>query len=480
MTWRAPRDDANRTAQQVFRGGLFVMVFYPTMSGQKNYFYKKQGAPLADRMRPADLSEVVGQNHIASPGRPLFNLVQEGNLPSLLLWGPPGCGKTSLAHLLAQKANRPLETLSAAMAGVREVREVISRAETLKEQDEQLVLFLDEIHRFNKTQQDSLLHHVESGTLTLIAATTENPSFQVVSPLLSRLLVFRLETLSPDDLVMLVQRALKDSERGLGELNVKLDDSGLGLLVEAANGDARKALNLLETAALSARPDQSGQRTISREDVVAIIKNPLLYHDASGDNHYDVISALIKSMRGSDPDAALYWLARMVEAGDDPLFIARRMVIFAAEDVGNADPEALRLALSVKDAVHFVGMPEGWIPLAQGAVYLATAPKSNASYTAYGRAKGDVVRLGNLPVPMHLRNAPTDLMKKIGCAEGYMYPHDYPDRIVDQTYLPDVLKGKTYYKPGTFGFEKEIAKRLEWWKKKRRELKIKRDSQGER
>lgn len=455
------------------------MLFYPTMTDQRNYFYEKASAPLADRMRPASLSEVIGQGHIAAPGKPLWGIGKDGNLPSLLLWGPPGCGKTTLAHLLANEAKQPLETLSAALAGVREVREVISKALAAKNSGRRLILFLDEIHRFNKTQQDSLLHHVESGVLTLIAATTENPSFQVNSPLLSRLLVFRLEALSVDDIAQLIRRALEDSQRGLGALNSSIDDDALELLATAANGDARKALNLLEAAALAAPPNDSGQRRLPKESISTLIKNPLLYHDAAGDGHYDVVSALIKSMRGSDPDASLYWLARMVEAGEELLFIARRLVIFASEDIGNADPEALRLALSVKDAVHFVGMPEGWIPLAQGVVYLASAPKSNASYMAYRQAKEDVVQRGSLPVPLHLRNAPTNLMKKMGCGEGYLYPHDYPDRVADQTYMPDALKARTYYVPGPFGFEKEISKRLVWWKKKRLEMKIKGGSRKE-
>ncbi|MBI5440265.1 MAG: replication-associated recombination protein A [Deltaproteobacteria bacterium] len=426
--------------------------------------------PLADRMRPGNLDEVLGQDEVLGPERPLRRALDAGELPSLLLWGPPGSGKTTIARLLARMAGYEFVGLSAVLVGVKEVREVIEEARKAREAGSRTLLFLDEIHRFNKAQQDALLPHVESGTVTLIGATTENPSFQVNSALLSRLLVLRLEALSEDTLRRIARRALEDEERGLGPLSVELDPAAEELLVRSAQGDARRALNLLE-AAVRAAPlppgAGGGRRTVTRELLAATLQSPTLYHDAQGDWHYDVVSALIKSLRGSDPDAALYWLARMVEAGEDPLFIARRLVIFASEDVGNADPEALRMALSVKDSVHFVGMPEGWIPLAQGVVYLATAPKSNASYTAYLRAKEDVSRLGNLPVPLHLRNAPTKLARQLGHGKGYLYPHDHPDAVVAQTYLPEALVGKTYFQPGRFGFEKTIAERLAWWKKRR-------------
>ncbi len=421
--------------------------------------------PLADRMRPRSLEEVLGQDHLLGPGKPLRAAVEARRLPSLLLWGPPGSGKTTLAFLLANLAGYRLEVLSAVESGVREVRAVVARAAERRESGEPTLLFLDEIHRFNKAQQDALLPHVESGALTLIGATTENPSFQVVSPLLSRLLVVRLEPLTEEALRTIVHRALEDPERGLP--GVRLEPDAEELLLRAAQGDARRALNVLEAAATAAPEDAEGVRTVTRAVLAETLQSPTLYHDTRGDWHYDVVSALIKSLRGSDPDAALYWLARMVEAGEDPLFIARRMVIFASEDVGNADPEALRLALAAKDAVHFVGMPEGWIPLAQAAVYLATAPKSNASYAAYLRAREDVRRLGNLPVPLHLRNAPTRLAREMGHGRGYLYPHDHPDRVVAQTYLPDRLAGRRYFRPGGFGFEREIARRLEWWRKRR-------------
>jgi len=429
-------------------------------------------APLAERMRPRTVEEVVGQDPLLGSGKPLRSAIEAGEIPSLLLWGPPGSGKTSLARLFARLGGYYFVGLSAVLAGVREVREIVAEAgERRSRQDEprRTLFFLDEIHRFNKAQQDALLPHVESGTITLIGATTENPSFEVISPLLSRLLVARLEPLADEHLRTIVRRALADPERGLGSRPVHLGPGAEDLLVRSSQGDARRALNLLEATARVAPEDPPGARTVTRAHLAETLQNPTLYHDTQGDWHYDVVSALIKSLRGSDPDAALYWLGRMIEAGEDPLFIARRLVIFASEDVGNADPGALRLALDVKDAVHFVGMPEGSIPLAQGVVYLATAPKSNASYAAGLRAREDAKRHGNLPVPLHLRNAPTRLAKAMGHGEGYLYPHDHPDAVVSQTYLPEALQGRRYFFPGRFGFEKEIAKRLEWWKKRRSE-----------
>ncbi len=427
----------------------------------------KPQAPLAERMRPRTLDEVLGQEAILAPGRPLRTSLAGGEVPSLLLWGPPGSGKTSLARLLAEAGGYRFAPLSAVLAGVKEVRDATAEAARLRAGGERTLLFLDEIHRFNKAQQDALLPHVEDGTVTLVGATTENPSFQVTSPLLSRLLVVRLEALGDEVLGELLGRALGDGERGLGTWKVRLAPEARELLLRAAQGDARRALNLLETSARAVAPGPDGERALGREAVAATLQSPTLYHDATGDWHYDVVSALIKSLRGSDPDAALYWLARMVEAGEDPLFIARRLVIFASEDVGNADPGALRLALDAKDAVHFVGMPEGWIPLAQAAVYLATAPKSNASYVAYQKAREDVRRRGNLPVPLHLRNAPTALARQLGCGEGYAYPHDHPDGVVRQEYLPEALRGRSYFEPGRFGFERDIARRLAWWRQRR-------------
>jgi putative ATPase len=422
-------------------------------------------------MRPRTIEELVGQDQILGPGKPLRVAIEIRELPSLILWGPPGSGKTSLARLFARLAGYHFSPLSAVMAGVRDVRDVTAEAIERRKQaaaDGRTLLFLDEIHRFNKAQQDALLPHVEEGTITLVGATTENPSFQVISPLLSRLLVVRLEPPGDEAIRTVVRRSL-DDDRGLAGWSVSLEPAAEDFLVNTSQGDARRTLNVLEAAARIAPVGTDGARAVNREALAETLQNPTLYHDVQGDWHYDVVSALIKSLRGSDPDAALYWLARMVEAGEDPLFIARRLVIFAAEDVGNADPGALRLALDVKEAAHFVGLPEGWIPLAQGVVYLATAPKSNASYRAGLRAKEDVRSLGNLPVPLHLRNAPTALAQEMGHGQGYLYPHDHPDAVVNQTYLPDALAGRTYFTPGRFGFEKEIAKRLAWWQRKRRE-----------
>ena len=347
---------------------------------------------------------------------------------------------------------------------------MIAEARELREEGARTLLFLDEIHRFNKAQQDALLPHVEAGVVTLVGATTENPAFEVNSALLSRLLVVRLEPLTDDDIREILRRALADGERGLGQLRVDLGAEAEALLLRASLGDARRALNVLEAAALAAAP-RRGRRaarwTAPRWRRPSRAPPSTTTPPATGTTTSS--ARFIKSMRGSDPDAALYWLARMVEAGEDPLFIARRMVIFASEDIGNADPAALRLAMSVKDAVHFVGMPEGWIPLAQGVVYLATAPKSNASYLAYKRAKRDVLDHGNLPIPLHLRNAPTKLAKSMGHGAGYLYPHDDPDAVVAQDYFPESIGKKRYYQPGTLGFEKIIAERLAWWEKKRAE-----------
>ena len=426
-------------------------------------------APLAERMRPRSLEELQGQEAVVGAGTALERALAAGALPSLLFWGPPGSGKTSLARLLAEKAGYAFVGLSAVTAGVAQVREVIAEAESRLAGGVRTLFFLDEIHRFNKAQQDALLPHVEAGTVTLIGATTENPAFQVNSALLSRLLVLRLEALPDETILTLVRLALADGERGLGSLKAELEKSAEDLLLRASLGDARRALNLVEATALAVKAGEEGRRVIDGAALSKTLQSPTLYHDADGDWHYDVVSALIKSLRGSDPDAALYWLARMVEAGEDPLFIARRMVIFASEDIGNADPRALGVAVAVKDAVHFVGMPEGWIPLAQGVVYLATAPKSNSSYTAYRTARADVAKFGNLPVPFHLRNAPTKLARTLGHGEGYLYPHDDPDHVVAQKYFPEKMGERRYYAPGNFGFEKDIAQRLAWWKKKRAE-----------
>ncbi len=395
--------------------------------------------PLAVRMRPRTLKEFVGQSHLLGRGRFLRRIIEQGELPSLIFWGPPGSGKTTLSRLIAQKMKADFVEFSAVVSGISDIKKVIERAKTNKLYGRRTILFVDEIHRFNRTQQDAFLPHVEEGTITLIGATTENPSFEVTSPLLSRCKVLTLEPLSKEEIGEILLRALTDTERGLGSLKIEVDEDAMALLCEYSYGDARKALNLLEAASML------GEKRITKEVVKEALQKETLLYDKSGEEHYNLISAFIKSMRGSDADAAVYWLCRMVEAGEDPLFIARRMVIFASEDVGNADPKALPLAIATKDAVDFVGMPEGWIPLAHCATYLARAPKSNASYKAYLKAREDVKKFGPLPVPLHLRCAPTELMKKLGYGRGYKYPHDYKDKKPKQQYLPDKLKDRKYY-----------------------------------
>ena len=420
-------------------------------------------APLAERMRPRSLDEYVGQRHLVAPGHLVHAMIAGGKLHSLLLWGPPGTGKTTLSRLVAESLDLPFAQLSAVLSGVKELRVIVERAEVeLAASGRPTVVFIDEIHRFNKAQQDALLPHVERGTIILIGATTENPSFEVIAPLLSRSRVLTLESLDEAAIGALVDRALVDPERGLGGLRVTLADDARDVLIGHAQGDARIALGALEVAAeLAAR---TSERRITVEDVQEAVQRRTLRYDRAGEEHYNVISAFIKSMRGSDPDAALYWLVRMLEAGEDPLFLARRMVIFAAEDVGNADPRALQVALAVKDAVHFVGLPEGRIPLAQGVTYLATAPKSNASYAALNAVTAEVRASGTLPVPMHLRNAPTELMRSLGYARNYQYPHDAPGHHVVEDYLPDDLRGRRWYEPTDAGDERAIGERLGAWR----------------
>jgi putative ATPase len=404
-------------------------------------------APLAERMRPASLEEFVGQAHLVGSGRLLRDLIEGGRLHSLILWGPPGSGKTTLASMIAQTAQTSFVHFSAVLSGVRELREIVDEArERLRLHGRRTVLFVDEIHRFNKAQQDAFLPHVEDGTVVLIGATTENPSFEVISPLLSRASVLVLEPLSQEDLRAILERALRDRERGLGGHGLAIASAALAFLADHARGDARVALNALEVAAEIAL--RRGVAEIDLEVAEEAAQHRALLYDKGGEEHYNVISAFIKSMRGSDPHAAVYWLMRMLEAGEDPLFIARRMVIFAAEDIGNADPTALQVAVAAKDAFHFIGLPEGRIPLSQAATYLATAPKSNASYRAMLAAAADVKEFGPLPVPLHLRNAPTGLMKGLGYGRGYRYPHDDADRARGQQYLPDRLRDRRYYDPG--------------------------------
>ena len=409
-------------------------------------------------MRPRSISEYLGQGHLIGEGKLLRRLIESDRLTSLIFWGPPGSGKTTLARIIAGATKSHFIFFSAIMSGIKEIREVVKEAEdTLKYQGKRTILFVDEIHRFNKSQQDAFLPHVERGTFTIIGATTENPSFEVIAPLLSRCKVLVLQPLSDSDVMQILQNALEERERGLGELGLAASPEALSFMAEQAGGDARVALNTLETAA---RLALNGEITLetARE---AVQKKPLLY-DKGGEEHYNVISAFIKSMRGSDPDAALYWLARMLEAGEDPIFILRRMVIFASEDVGNADPRALQMAVSALQAFQLVGMPEGRIILGQAVTYLATAPKSNASYQGINEALSEVRRSGALPVPMQIRNAPTSLMKGLGYGKGYLYPHDYQGGAVSQGYLPETLAGKRFYTPKESGYEKSIKERMEW------------------
>jgi putative ATPase len=416
--------------------------------------------PLAERMRPRSLEEFVGQEHLVGKGRFLSSVLKAEQPPSLIFWGPPGSGKTTLAHLIATSTKCRFVFFSAVLSGVKEVRELVAEARVRRQRGERTILFVDEIHRFNRNQQDAFLPHVEDGTIILMGATTENPSFEVNAPLLSRCKVLTLRPLRVEQVVTLLRRAVDDPERGVGDLGVACDDGLLAEIAEWAEGDARRALNLLEQS-LALCPVTDGKRMLSAREVREAAQHRVLLFDKGREEHYNVISAFIKSLRGSDPDAAVYWLARLLEAGEDPLFVARRMVIFASEDVGNADPQGLVVAVAALQAFHAVGMPEGWIPLSHAATYLATAPKSNASYLAYRRAAAELDESGTLPVPLHLRNAPTKLMKAEGYAEGYRYPHDYPGHVVAQQYLPDDLAGRRFYDPTDVGYEREIARRLD-------------------
>lgn len=416
--------------------------------------------PLADRMRPKTLNEFVGQEHIVGEGKILRKMIEEDSLISLIFWGPPGSGKTTLARIIAHLTKSQFTQFSAVTSGVADIKRVVKEAEVrLRAYQRKTILFIDEIHRFNKAQQDALLPYVEEGTIILIGATTENPSFEVIGPLLSRARVFLLKRLTFEEIKKILERALQDKEQGLGNYKISIPSKTLRFIIEGSNGDARVALNALEIAVKTTKPDTQGIRHINLKIAEESLQRKVLLYDKKGEEHYDVVSAFIKSMRGSDPDAALYWLARMVEAGEDPRFIARRMVIFASEDIGNADPQALSVAVASAQAVEFVGMPEAQINLAQAATYLATAPKSNASYQGLLAAKEDVRKTLNLPVPLHLRNAPTTLMKKLGYGRDYKYPHNFPGAIVKEDYLPEKLKHKKYYYPTERGFEKEIQKR---------------------
>jgi putative ATPase len=437
---------------------------------QKDFFAKsdrESEPPLAERMRPTTVAEFVGQEQIMAPHKLLGRLLKHGRMQSLIFWGPPGCGKTTLARLIAQHGRANLINLSAVTAGVKDVRAAIDEAR--QKGGRSTILFVDEIHRFNKAQQDLLLPYVEDGTVTFFGATTENPSFEVIPPLLSRAPVVVLEPLNESDLELILRRALTDKENGLGGLKPKVDNDALTYLIRAAKGDARLALSGLEAAVQTTAEDESGYRCVDRQTMAdAILKKSLLY-DKDGEEHYNLISALHKSLRGSDPDGALYWLARMLEGGEDPLYIARRMVRFASEDVGLADPRALMVAVAAQQAFHFVGRPEGDLALAEAAIYLATAPKSNALYRAYSEARRQAKERGSLPVPMELRNAPTQLMRNLGYGRDYRYPHDFPYAHVPMSYLPEDLQHIQFYQPTNRGYETTLAERLRYWRQRVRQ-----------
>ena len=419
-------------------------------------------------MRPRSFDEFVGQEDIIGPGTVLRNTLERGKLESsLIFWGPPGCGKTSLAHLIANKVEANFVFFSAVTSGIADVRRIAREASSRAGYDgRRTILFVDEIHRFNKAQQDAFLPYIEKGTVVLIGATTENPSFEVIAPLLSRCRVFVLKPLSEEGVQELIGRALVDEERGFGGLGVEIESDELAYLSHLAGGDARTALNALEMA-VESFPDGTEPIRITKKLLEESLQRRNLLYDKKGEAHFNIISALHKSLRGGDPDASLYWLARMLEAGEDPLYIARRLVRFASEDIGNADPQALQVAIHAMQAYEFVGVPEGKLALAQAVTYLAVAPKSNALYIAYGEAARDVLDQGPLDVPLWIRNAPTGLMKKLGYGKSYRYPHDDPEAIVDQEYLPPELEGRRYYRPVERGFEREIIKRIKYWRSRR-------------
>jgi putative ATPase len=434
--------------------------------------------PLAERMRPRTLDEFLGQEKLLGPGKSLRVQIENDNLGSMLFWGPPGCGKTTLARLIARLTSSDFVSFSAVLAGIKEIKDVMAAAERQSHSGHRTIVFVDEVHRFNKAQQDAFLPYVEAGHITFIGATTENPSFEVISPLLSRTKVYVLDPLPTPLIVELLRRALADKERGLANENLSADDDILFRIASFANGDARAAYNILELAARGARPNSEGVRVVTHELLEDILQRKLLRYDKAGEEHYNLISALHKSVRNSDPDAALYWLARMLESGEDPLYLARRMVRMASEDIGLAEPEALAVTLAAKDAFDFLGAPEGHLALAQAAVYLSLAPKSNAVYTAYGEVAEDVRKTEAEPVPLHIRNAVTGLMKNIGYGEGYKYAHNFEEKVTDMTCLPDNLAGRVYYKPTSEGFEQRLRQRLDEIRKIR--VRTKSNSPGEK
>jgi putative ATPase len=416
------------------------------------------GAPLADRMRPRDLDEFVGQEHILGPGKALQVQIEHDDIGSILFWGPPGSGKTTLAKIIARRTKADFVEYSAVMAGIKEIKQVMVEAERARQYGRRTIVFIDEIHRFNKAQQDAFLPHVERGNIRLIGATTENPSFEVNSALLSRSRVYTLNPLTEEQIVGLLQRALSDQERGLGNAGLQAGSDALARIAAYSSGDARAAYNVLEVAATLAQEAHGKEITVAQVDEA--LQRRVLRYDKAGEEHYNLVSALHKSVRNSDPDAALYWLVRMLESGEDPLYLARRIVRMAVEDISLADPNALGICIAARDAIDFLGMPEGGLALAQAAVYLAIAPKSNALYKAYGAVQRDVQETAAEPVPLHLRNAPTRLMKELGYAKGYQYAHDFDEKVANMECLPENLKGKRWYFPTDEGVEKRIRERL--------------------
>ena len=427
--------------------------------------------PLADRMRPETLEDYVGQLHILGPGKPLRRQIERDELASMILWGPPGSGKTTLAMIVARKTRSDFVRFSAVLSGIREIKDVMAAAEKTRRFGRRTILFVDEIHRFNKAQQDAFLPYVERGDIVLIGATTENPSFEVNAALLSRTKVYMLSALSTDEVVTLLQRALQDEKRGLGGEKVAITNDLLRQIAVFANGDARSAYNTIEAATAASARDAEGRATITEKLIEDAIQRKVLLYDKAGEEHFNIISALHKSVRNSDADATLYWLGRMLEAGEDPLYVARRLIRMASEDVGMADPKALEVAVAAMQAVHFVGLPEGDLALAQAAVYLALAPKSNALYTGYGEVKSDAQKTVAEPVPLHLRNAVAGLMANVGYGKGYQYAHNAEEKLTDMECLPEGLRGRRYYQPTEQGFEKRLKEKMqaiEEWKRKRR------------
>jgi putative ATPase len=429
-------------------------------SGEESLFTPPASAqPLAARIRPHTLDELVGQHHLLDPGRPLREAIERGAITSMVFWGPPGSGKTTIGRLIAHYTDREFVRFSAVTEGVGRVREIIAAAEERLDLGRQTILFVDEIHRFNRAQQDAFLPHVESGTITLIGATTENPSFEMNGALLSRLRIFVLDPISAADILVLMRRALADEERGLGGLGLEVDEDAMQLIAQEADGDARRALTVLEAAALLV----GAERRVTVEAARDAMQKRFAHHDKAGETHFNMLSALHKSLRGSDPNGALYWMARMIEGGEDPMTIFRRAIAMSAEDIGLSDPNALQIAVAARDAYHMLGPPEGYLPLAEMIIYLATAPKSNSTLRALSSALDAARETPAAPVPFHIRNAPTRLMKELGYGEGYQYAHGVAEAYIPQEYLPDALRGTVFYEPGLFGFEKDIAKRLTWW-----------------